>query len=125
VITAKAAAGNSQLPSLIFPPNKRHELVKDVSFVLQVPNHSNARVDPFVVPTLRVHGIGAEHLQFAAFDFWSEGTDHSTILVLEKFSHRCGEHEKWSSSMAENERFHVAVQFLAVTLVIFAIHQVW
>ena len=98
--------------------------MQDVTLVLQMPQYAYAWMNSLVVPALCINGIGTKHLQFTAFNLRSKSADHTPVLVFEKFPHRCGEDEKRSSGVAEDEGFHVAMQFLAVTLVIFAIHQV-
>ena len=76
-----------------------------------------------VVPTLGIHRVGAKYLQFAAFDFGGQHSNHAPVFVLKEFPHRSGKDHQRNSRVAENKSFHVAVQFLAIGFVIFAIHR--
>ena len=79
-------------------------------------------MDAFVVPALAVDGIGAEDLDRALLNLAPEGADHAGVFILEETSHGTGEYEDGLTGVAEDESLHVAAQFVAVVLEIFAIH---
>jgi hypothetical protein len=76
-----------------------------------------------VVPALGVHAVGAENLNVAALDLRRQDANHSAIFVFVKTPHRSREDQQRCPGMAKDKHFHLAVQFLAVTLVVFAIHE--
>jgi hypothetical protein len=55
--------------------------------------------------------------------FGGQHADHSAVFVLEKSPHRSREDDHARTRVPENQGFHIAVQFLAVSFVIFAIHR--
>src|SRR3954470_10505591 len=109
VVTAEAASSDAQLPRLIFPANEWQELVQQVALVLQVTQHTQARMHSLVVPALGVHSIGAEDLYLAPLNLRCECANHASVLIFEELSHRCWEDEQGHPGMAEYERFHVAL----------------
>jgi hypothetical protein len=80
-------------------------------------------MDAPVVPTLGVDRVRTENLQFAPIKLVGKRANYPTVFVFEKFPHRCGKNKQGHPCVPEHERFHVAVKFLAVTFVIFAVHR--
>jgi hypothetical protein len=122
VVTAKAATGNRQARRLVFPANKRNEFMQNVALVLQMPHDAHSRVDVLVVPTFQINGIRTKDLELAALDLIGKNADHPAVFIFEIPSHGSGEDENWSACVAKDQRFHVSVELLAVSLVVFAIH---
>src|SRR3954453_15984702 len=88
-----------------------------------MPHHPHSRVYAFVVPTLGIDSFRAENLQFAVIDLMCQHANHSTVFVFEESAHGSWEYQQRHSGMTKNQRFHVAMQFLAVCPVVFAIHR--
>ena len=93
-----------------------------VAFILQMPQHALPRVRSLVVPALGIYRIGTEDLQFAAVDLGREHADHAAIFVFEELAHGGGKNEQGLARITEHQVLHVAMKFMAVTLVIFAMH---
>ena len=123
MVATEATARHAQLPGLVFPANEGQKLVQDIALVLKVTKYAHARMDAFVVPALGVDSIKAEDLQFPAFDFRGQNADHAAVFVLEKLTHGGWKDDNWRPCMTEDKGLHVAMQFLAVGFVIFAIHR--
>src|SRR5579864_2318259 len=96
--------------------------MQNVALVLQMAKHPHSRVDALVVPALSVDAVGAKDLQFATLDFRRQHANHAPVFILEKLSHGGRENQQWHAGMAKDQGLHIAVQFLAVSFVIFAIH---
>ena len=96
--------------------------MQDVALVLQVPQHAHPGMHALVVPALGVHRVGAEDLQLAGIDFRRQRPDHAPVFILEKPAHGSGKHQQGRARVSEDQHFHVAMQFVAVALVIFAVH---
>src|SRR5215472_7771888 len=94
----------------------------EVAPILHVPLCPHPRFCTFVVPALRVDAIQAEDLQLAAIDFGGEQADHSAVFIVEKPPHGGWENQKRHSRMTEDQGFHIALQFVTVSLVVFPIH---
>ena len=58
----------------------------------------------------------------ARFQFSRQRADHPGIFILKKTSHGGGENEDRLPGVAEDQRLHVAAEFVAVLFVIFAVH---
>jgi tetratricopeptide (TPR) repeat protein len=123
LVRPETAPGHCQLRTLILPPDEWHKLMQDVTLILQMSQHPHLGMDALVVPALSVNRVRAKYLQFPALNFWREHTDHSAVFILEELSHGGGEHQQRSARMPENQRLHLAVKFLAVGFVVFAIHR--
>ena len=76
-----------------------------------------------VVPALGIDRVWAKNLQFPSIDFPGEHPDHAPVFILEKFPHRSGEDQQGSARLSKYQHLHLAMQFLAVPLVIFTIHE--
>src|ERR1700751_316452 len=76
-----------------------------------------------VVPALSIDRVRTKHLQLSAVDFGREHPNHAAVFILEKSSHRSGEDEYGRACLPEHQHFHLPMEFLAVPLVIFAIHE--
>ena len=122
VIRPEAAPGHRELLRRILPADKRHKLMQNVALVLQVPHHPHFRMNVLVVPALGIDAVRAKHLQFAALDLRRQYADHPAVFIFEKLSHRSWKHQQGHSRVPEHQRVHVAVQFLAISFVKFAIH---
>src|SRR5271155_420723 len=122
MISPKAASRHRQPRRLVLPPHKRQELVQNVALILQMPHHPHPWMHALVVPALGVHGIGTEHLQLAALNLRRQYSNHSPVFILKEPSHRSREGENRRACMPEDQRLHVALQLLAISFVIFAIH---
>src|SRR3984957_11573274 len=121
MISSKTASRHRQPRRLILPAHKRQKLMQNVAFVLQMSHHPHPRMHALVVPALRIHGVRTEHLQLAALNLRRQHSNHCPVFILEKPSHRSRKGENRRPRMPEDQRLHVALQFLAVPLVIFAI----
>src|SRR5229473_4394079 len=55
MISPETAPRHRQLPGLILPAHKRQQFMQDVSFILQMPQHTHPRMHSLVVPTLAIH----------------------------------------------------------------------
>src|SRR5208282_2576716 len=88
----------------------------------QMPQHPYLGMHALVVPTFSIDAVRTKHLQIAALDLRRQYTDHSAILILEKLPHGGRKHEQRCPRMPEDQGFHLPAQFLAVSLVKFAIH---
>src|SRR5579859_4895019 len=97
--------------------------MENVALVLQMTKHPHPRVDALVVPAFGVDAVRAKDLQFATLDLGRQNANHAPVFILEKLSHRGREDHQWHAGMAKDQSLHVAVQFLAVSFVIFAIHR--
>ena len=84
MVSAEAASGDGQLRTLIFPSQKGNQLMQQVTFVLQMPQHPQPGMHAFVVPALHVYAVGAKNVQFAVLDLWSQRRDHSAIFTIKK-----------------------------------------
>src|SRR5580704_6182013 len=93
MVSSETASRHRQPRGLILPADKRHELVQDVAFELQMPHHPNLWVHSSVVPALGIDRVRAKHLQLAAFDFRGEHANHPAILILEKLTHGRRKHQ--------------------------------
>ena len=96
--------------------------MQHVALVLEMPHHAYLGMHALVVPTLGIDHVRTKYLQFAAVNLRSENADHSPIFIFKEFTHGSGEHEQRRAGVPEDQHFHIAIQFLAVSLVIFAIH---
>jgi len=123
MVPAEAAARHTQLRCLILPAEKRQEFVQQVALVLQMAHDPHSRMHALVVPAFGIDAIGAEHLELSPLDLGGKGADHAAVLVFKELSHGGGKDEEGRPGMPEDESLHVAVQFLAVTFVIFAVHR--
>src|SRR5258708_32557647 len=122
MIPAEAASGYRQPRGLILPSHKRQKLVQYVPFILQMTQHPYPRMHALVVPALGIDGVGTKYLKLATLDLRSQHGNHPAIFVLEESPHRSREDHERSSRMSEHQSLHVTVEFLAVSLVKFAIH---
>src|SRR6266852_1885233 len=123
MVATEAAAGDSQLRGLILPANKRQKFMQNVALILQMPHHPHPRMNAFVVPALGVDGVRTKNLQFAALNLGRQYSNHTAIFILEEPSHGGGKDEQRIACMPEDEGLHVAMKFLAVGFVIFAVHR--
>src|ERR1700746_486980 len=85
--------------------------------------HPDPRMGRLVVPALQVDRVRTENLQLPPLDLSAQHPDHPAVLVLEKLPHGSRKDQHRRSCMAEHQHLHLPVQFLAVSLVIFAIHE--
>src|SRR5882757_8699387 len=122
MISAKTASRNRNLRSPVLPLQKRHKLIDQIALILQMPPDPRSRMHAFVVPTFTIHAVHAEYLQLSCIDLRREHPDHSSIFILKKTPLRAGKNEQRLSGVTKDERFHIALQFVAVVLVMFAIH---
>src|SRR6266849_5021930 len=75
-----------------------------------------------VVPALGINTVRANNLQFAALNLRPQYHDHAPVFVLKELSHGSGEYQQWHAGLSEHQRFHVAMKFGAVGLVVLAFH---
>ena len=122
MISPKTAPRHRQLPRLILPTDEGQKFMQDVALVLQMPQHPHPRMHALVVPALEVDRVRTKYLQFAAFNFRGQRSNHPPVLELEESPHRSREDHQRHSGMSEDQRLHVPVQLLAISLVIFAVH---
>ena len=122
VITAKTAPRHRDLRRPVFPLQIWQKLVDHIALVLNVPPNPRSRMSALVVPTLAVDAIYAEYLDGAPFQLSTQRVDHSCIFILKKTSSGCRENEDRLPGMPEDQRLHVASQFMAILFVIFAVH---
>jgi hypothetical protein len=52
----------------------------------------------------------------------SQRHNHSAIFIFKESSHRRRKDQQWRAAMPEDQGLHVAMQFLAIGLVVFAVH---
>jgi hypothetical protein len=79
-------------------------------------------MNALVVPTLAIDGVRAKHLQSAALELGRKGPNHSRILILKEPSLGRGKHKQRRPTVSEDQRFHIAMKFLAICSVMFAVH---
>src|ERR1700691_4792679 len=96
--------------------------MQDVALVLQMPQYAQPGMYRFVVPALRVHRVRTKHLQLTRVDLGGQDRNHSPVFILEELSHRGGEDQERRAAMSEDQRFHVTMEFLAISFVIFTVH---
>jgi hypothetical protein len=80
-------------------------------------------MDALVVPALVVNRVRTKNLQFAVLNLGSQHSNHSTVFVLEEPSPRSGKDEQGRACMPKNQGLDVAMKFLTVGSVIFAVHR--
>src|SRR3981081_670374 len=80
-------------------------------------------MDALVVPALVVNRVRTKNLQFAVLNLGSQHPNHSTVFVLEEPSPRSGKDEQGRACMPKNQGLDVAMKFLTVGSVIFAVHR--
>src|SRR5438477_7187414 len=122
VIPAETAAGYGQSRGLVPPAQVGKQFMQNVTLKLQVSQDPNPGMCRLVVPALGIDRVGTKYLQLPAVDFAGQNANHPAVFVLEKSSHGSRENQDWHTAMAEHQHLHVSMQFLAETLVIFAIH---
>ena len=97
--------------------------MQHVSLVLQVPQHPHPRMHALVVPALGIDGVGTKYLQLAAVDLRAPARRSFPGLHIRKtFPWKLGKTSSGVPACPNTSIFHIAMQFLAVSLVIFAIH---
>src|SRR5579872_1906631 len=99
-----------------------NQLMQNVTFVLQMPQHPITRMRLLVVPALAVDAVRAENLQIAPIQFGREHVDHAPVFILKKFAHGTGEYNHGRARMAENQQVRLALHFAAKAFMRFAIH---
>src|SRR5258706_2122611 len=87
-----------------------------------MPQHPHLGMHALVVPTLGIDGIRAKYLQVAALDLRRQHANHPPVFIFKKPPHGRRKNQQRTSRVPEHQQIHVPVQFLAVSLVIFAIH---
>src|SRR5436305_1928433 len=105
--SAKTASRDSNLRSTIFPLQKRHKFIDQVTLILHMPPDPRSRMHTLVVPTLRVHTIHAKHLQLSRIDLPRQRANHPRIFILKKTSHRTGKDKQRLASVPEDQSLHV------------------
>ena len=96
--------------------------MQDIALILEVPHYAYAGMNALVVPALRVHSIRTKDLQLTSVDSGRQRGNYAAILIFKKLAHGSGEDKQRRARMTEAQRFHVTVQFGAVSLEIFAVH---
>src|SRR5579863_2371947 len=122
MVATKTASGHGQPRGLILPAQEGKEFMQNVALILEMAHHPLARMNTFVVPTLRVDCIGTEYLQLSALNLRRHYTDHASIFVFKEPAHRGRKHQQRRATMSEDQGFHIAMKFLAIASVIFAVH---
>jgi hypothetical protein len=89
-----------------------------------VAHDAIVRMNAAVIPAFGVEAIYAEDLQVAGVDFGREGADHAVVFEFEEAAAGRGKDEDGQASVAEGKQFHVAVNPMAVPIVIIAAHNV-
>src|SRR5580693_1516925 len=122
MIPTEAAPRHRQPWRVILPAQEGQEFMQNIAFILQMPQHALSGMNALVVPALCVHRIGTKHLQLSTLNLRGEHPDHAPIFVFEEPAHGCRKHKQRRPAVSEDQRFHVAVKFLAIASVIFTIH---
>src|SRR5579862_4931534 len=83
MVAAEAAAGYGDSRRSVSRVNERDDFIDQILIVLNLPRGTLCRVNGFVVPALRVHGIDAKRLELAVFVLAANHVDHPAIFIVE------------------------------------------
>src|SRR5262249_30015886 len=123
LVATEAASGNGDSRGPIFPANERQRFVQKIGFILQMAGDAHAWMHVLVVPAFGIDAVGAKDLQLTAIDLPAENTHHAAIFALIEATHGSGKDHERHATVAEDEHLHVAAEFVAVVLVVFAVHR--
>lgn len=119
VVSAKAAAGNSDAVMTRFFPGPGYDFFQDQSVIKGVVVCPFRRGDRFVIPAERIQAVGAVYFHFPVLEEPAGGFNQSLVFILVVGTLRSREKDQWVAGMTEYEHFKLPADNGGMPFVIF------